>query len=126
MTYSKTVFDAFPQSSNQAWTIAQVLRGTEVGKTVTNKSLFYPIVSDGMRGMLDTSPSAEGLDADILLYARPEEMPTLLPHKLVAGYIVIDPEGDYYNIVDAGTGLNQHSGEIEHFELSLQMTEAVE
>jgi hypothetical protein len=80
------------------------------------------VIDEGSSSSINTAP--ETLDSDLLVYVMPEQMPTLRTNKLVSDYMLYDSsEDDYYMIVDAGVGKNQHTGAIEHLELKLVQTE---
>ena len=67
------------------------------------------------------------LKSDMLIYCKPEQMPTLDTNTLVSGYMLYNStEDSYYMIIDAGIGKNQHTGNIEHVELKVTMTEVTD
>ena len=45
--------------------------------------------------------------------------------ELVSGYIIRDAQGRDYEIIDAGAGKNQHTGQLEHIELKIRPTETI-
>ena len=84
------------------------------------------IIDEGDTAEIGVAPNAEELIADMLLYVRPEQLPTINPRELTAGYMVYDNEyNDYFAIIDAGIGKNQDNGIIEHIELKLRQTDVI-
>lgn len=121
------VFDTFPEAIiSGVWQIAEYQRGGVVGTVwdAENASSLDVIVDEGSASNINSAPNAEPIDADLLMYAQPSQLPTTNPRELVAGYLVYDSENDdYFAIVDASYGKNQETGELEHIELLLQQTE---
>lgn len=124
------VFNAFPNAIvTGVWQIAQYQRGSVIGAVfdAENASQLDVIVDEGNSSTIDASPNAEPLDADLLIYARPEQLPTTNTRALVSGYLLYDnTNNDYFAIIDASVGKNQDTGEIEHIELLVKQTEVVE
>lgn len=119
-----TVFEAFPNAiiSND-WELGEIVENTEVGKIFSSKGLKQVIVDEGNLGNLNTSPSAESLTSDTLIYAMPSEMPGLNIAKYVSSYYWHQKSSDqYFEIVEVGIGKNQEQGVIEHFEFRVQPT----
>jgi hypothetical protein len=121
-----TVFEAFPNARESGWTIWEVKRGTAVGfSLVDTGSNISPIISDA-DSVSNGSPNAEDLNADMLLYIEPSELPTLIPNILLSNYYLKSPEGYWFAIESVGVGKNQHTGAIEHIELTVKQTEGIE
>ena len=121
------VFEAFPNAIvSGVYQIGSYQRGSVVGAVwdADNAVNLDVIVEEGDKSSINTAPNAEPLDADLLLYARPEQLPTTNPRALAAGYLIYDSvNDDYFAIIDASIGKNQDNGTIEHIELLLQQTE---
>lgn len=121
------VFEAFPNAIvSGVYQIGSYQRGSVVGAVwdADNAVDLDVIVEEGDKSSINTAPNAEPLDADLLLYARPEQLPTTNPRALAAGYLIYDSvNDDYFAIIDASIGKNQDNGTIEHIELLLQQTE---
>lgn len=124
------VFEAFPNAIvSGVWQIAPYQRGSLVGAVfdAEGASNLDVIVDEGNSSTIDSGPNAEPLDADLLIYAKPAQLPTTNTRALASGYLLYDSEnGDYFAIVDASVGKNQETGEIEHIELLVKQTETVE
>ena len=123
MGYS--IFDAFPNAIiTNKWEIGFCQHGTVVGNEFKSMGFIDAVEDEGNASSINTTP--EALNSDILLYVPPCELPTTNTNKLVSSYMLHDViDDDYYMIVDAGVGKNQHTGEIEHIELKLVQTEVV-
>lgn len=120
------VFEAFPNAGVSGWTLYQVKRGTAVGFDIVGVGTnISPIVADA-DSVAGGSPNAEELSADMLLYVIPDELPTLIPNLLIANYYLKSPDGYWFAIQSVGVGKNQHTGEIEHIELTVKLTEGLE
>lgn len=121
------VFEAFPAAIvNGVWQIAAYQRGGVVGAVwdAENASELDVIIDEGDDSTINGAPNTEPLDADLLLYAKPDQLPSTNPRALAAGYLLYDSENDdYFAIVDASLGKNQETGELEHVELLLRQTE---
>lgn len=121
-----TVFSAFKNAiMTGVWQIGKVQRGTEVGTTVSQKTNLDVIVDDANSANLNQSPSADGLKTKTLVYAKPEQLPTLDTAALCAEYILIKGYSQFYNITDCALAKNQHTGELEHVEFIIEETEAL-
>lgn len=122
-TMDTSIFDAFPNAIiSGVWSIGTCQHGTLVGNQYTKVADIDVVIDEGSSSNINTAP--ETLDSDLLVYVMPEQMPTLRTNKLVSDYMLYDSsEDDYYMIVDAGVGKNQHTGVIEHLELKLVQTE---
>ena len=104
-------------------TCALPIWGTESGTKFSSLGFVDVIVDEQVDGALDTSPSAEGVSTDTLLYALPESLPKVAAAAFVGGYYWHDTETDtYYEIVEVGVGKNQESGKVEHMEFKLKPT----
>ena len=121
------VFEAFPAAIvSGVWQIAAYQRGSIVGAVwdAENAVELDVIVDEGNASAINGAPNAEPLDADLLMYAKPSQLPTTNTRALASGYLLYDSENDdYFAIVDASVGKNQETGEIEHIELLLRQTE---
>lgn len=121
------VFEAFPRAIvSGVWQISAYQRGSVVGAVfdTENASELDVIVDEGNASTVDSAPSAEPLDADLLLYVKPAQLPTTNTRALTAGYLLHDSKNDdYFAIIDASVGKNQETGEVEHIELLLKQTE---
>lgn len=121
------VFKAFPNAIVRGvYKIGSYQRGGVLGAVWEPCGAYCldVIVDEGQKSFINSAPNAEPIDADILLYVKPDQLPTTNPRALVSGYLIHDTENDdYFAIVDAGVGRNQETGQIEHIELLLQQTE---
>ena len=111
------------------WQISASQRGGLIGTVfdAENAVGLDVIVDEGNATTIDSAPNAEPLDADLLIYVQPAQLPTTNTRALVAGYLLYDSESDdYFAIVDASVGKNQETGEIEHIELLVKQTEVVQ
>jgi hypothetical protein len=121
-----SIFDAFPKAIiSGIWQIGTCQHGTLIGNQFEKVADIDVIIDDGSSSDINTTP--EALTSDLLVYVCPEQMPTTRTNVLVSDYMLYDSEEDnYYMIVDAGVGKNQHTGNIEHLELELVQTEVVD
>lgn len=121
------VFEAFPAAVvSGVWQIAAYQHGGIVGSVwdAENATDLDVIVDEGDNSDINSAPNAEPLDADLLLYVKPSQLPTTNPRALAAGYLLYDSENDdYFAVIDASLGKNQETGELEHIELLLRQTE---
>lgn len=122
------VFDAFPGAVvTGRFSIGSYQRGTVEGNQFTKEADLDVIIDEGDVSVIDSAPNAEPLTADLLLYVRPEQLPTTNPRALVSGFLIYDAEyDDYFAIINAGIGKNQETGGFEHIELLLRQTDVVE
>lgn len=120
-----TVFEAFPNAIETGWKIGTMAYGTIKGNILTDTADLGVIVDEISSAETATANMA-AIDADTLLYARPEQLPTTDTAELIAGYAISDPNGKIYAIIDAGTGKNQDNGQIEHIELTVRQTVGLE
>lgn len=121
------VFEAFPAAVvSGVWQIAAYQRGGILGAVWDgeNATDLDVIVDEGDNSDINSAPNTEPLDADLLLYVKPGQLPTTNPRALAAGYLLFDSENeDYFAIIDTSLGKNQETGELEHIELLLRQTE---
>lgn len=118
-----SIFNAFPNAIvSGVWSIGECQHGTLIGNQYTKVNDIDVVIDEGASSSVNVTP--ETLASDLLIYAMPEQMPTLQTNKLVSSYMLYNSEEDsYYMIVDAGIGKNQHTGAIEHIELRVVQTE---
>lgn len=121
------VFRAFPGAVvSGVYSIGGHQRGTLEGNRYTKEADLDVIIDEGDTGDIGMAPNAEVLDADLLLYVKPEQLPTTNPRALTAGYMIYDADNDdYFAIVDASVGKNQHTGKVEHIELLLRQIDTI-
>lgn len=122
------VFSAFPNAIvSGVWQISQYQRGSLVGSVwdADEATSLDVIIDEGDNSNINAGSNAEPLEADLLLYAIPDQLPTTNPRALASGYLLYDSENeDYFAIIRADIGKNQDTGEIEHIELFLRQTDA--
>lgn len=121
------VFEAFPNGvvSGQ-YELGEVQYATAEGTIYSNGQLCDVIVEEEANAEFDRTPSANAEFTDMLVYARPEQMPTLVAAKLTNGYMWHDVLNNfYYEIVSASLGKNQETGTVEHVEFKVRQTEVV-
>lgn len=125
-TMDFSIFDAFPNAIvTGVWQIGTCQHGTLVGNQFEKISDVDVVIDEGTSSNVNNTP--ENINSDILIYAYPCQMPTINTNTLVSDYMMYDSENNhYYEIVDAGIGMNQHTGQIEHIELRLLQTEVVD
>lgn len=121
-----SIFDVFSNAIiSGVWQIGTCQHGTLVGNVFTKEADLDVVIDEGNATVVDTTP--EELKSDLLVYVKPEQMPTIRTNKLVSSYMLYDSENDdYYEIIDAGVGKNQHTGNIEHLELKVVQTEVAD
>ena len=122
-----SVFEAFPGAVvSGIWQIGKSERGTLVGEGFTRIGDLDVIVDEADTTSINYAPNEQPIDADLLVYAKPSQLPTVNTRALIAGYLLYDGENDdYFAIVDARIGRNQETGTVEHIELYLKQTEVV-
>lgn len=121
-----TVFEAFPNGL-EAWKIGKVYYGTLTGNTeIGDPTTINVIVDEINTTEIKVGASASPLDCDTLIYTQPVELPTTDTAKLIATYMVKDPDGRTYKIMDAAKGKNQETGELEHIELIIRQDGTVQ
>ena len=120
-----SIFDAFPNAIiSGVWQIGTFQHGTVVGNVFNKLADIDVIVDEGNSSSVNTTP--ESINSDLLVYVMPCEVTNVSTNKLVSNYMLYDSQDDYYyEIVDAGVGKNQHTGNVEHIELKLVQTEVV-
>lgn len=118
-----SIFDAFPNAIiSGVWEIGTCQHGTLVGNTYNKLADLNVIVDEGSSSSINTTP--ETLSSDYLIYAMPCQVLNIHTDELVSNYMLHNNQtGAYYEIVDAGIGKNQHTGNIEHLELRVVRTE---
>lgn len=121
-----SIFDVFSNAIiSGVWQIGQCQRGSLVGNVFTKEADIDVVLDEGNHSTVDTTPNE--LQADLLVYVKPEQMPVRGTNKLVSSYMLYDSENDdYYEIIDAGVGKNQHTGQVEHLELKVVQTEVAD
>lgn len=121
-----SIFDAFPSAIvSGVWQLGSFQHGSLVGNVWNKVGDLDVIIDEGSSSSVNNTP--EILNSDLLVYVKPEQLPTLRTNTLVAGYMLYNAdEGCYYEIIDAGIGKNQHTGNIEHVELKVVQTEVAE
>lgn len=124
-TMDISIFDAFPAAIiSGVWQIGTCAHGTVLGNVFTKTADIDVVIDEGNSSAINTTP--EAIKSDLLVYVRPFS-PVIPTNKLVSGYMLYDSAHDYYyQIVDAGVGKNQHTGNVEHIELKLVQTEVVD
>lgn len=120
-----TVFEAFPQAViSDDWKLGLVEESTDVGKIFVDKGFVSVIVDEAAVGLLNNSPSADGIDSDTLIYAKPSELPGLNVGRYIASYYWYQvSSGQYYEILEVGIGKNQQENAIEHVEFRIRPVE---
>lgn len=122
-----SIFKAFSNAIIYGvWQIGTSQRGTVTGSVFTKVADLDVVLDEGAAVNLTSTPEVltSNRYSDLLVYVKPEQMPTIRANKLVSGYMLYDSsEGDYYEIIDVGVGKNQHTGLIEHLELRVVQTE---
>lgn len=119
------IFEALPNGIiRHIWKLGEVQRATEVGTVFRIVANCDVIVEEGVRDYSGRTPKADYQDSDTLLYARPNDLPTLDTAALAAGYYWYNSvTGKYYAIKEANLGTNQECGNVEHVEFLLKPTE---
>jgi hypothetical protein len=124
------VFKAFPEAViKNVWQIGQYQKGSLVGAVWASDGAFNidVIVDEGNNTTINYAPNSEPLTADLLLYVRPEQLPTTKTNALVSGYLVYDSVNkEFYDVIKADVGKNQNNGSVEHVEMYLRQTDANE
>lgn len=110
----ESVFDVFEEVDYKYLVIT---RGGVYGNVIENT--FDAVGVADIDGGMITTNNQETHQSDSLLYIYPEEsfMPSN-PKQFIGNGIRIDTND--YEIIGFGTGKNQDTGEIEHYELTLQ------
>lgn len=121
-----SIFEAFPSAIiyNQ-WQIGSCQHGSIIGNVFVKIADLDVIIDEGSNSTVNST--IEALKSDMLVYVKPEQLPTIRTNELVSGYMLYDSIDDkYYEIIDAGLGKNQEVGIIEHVELKVVQTEVTE
>lgn len=121
-----SIFEAFPNAIiSGIWQIGTMQHGTIVGNTFNKVADIDVVIDEGNSSSVNTTP--EAIRSDLLIYVMPYELPTQSTNRLVSNYMLYDSANDYYyEIIDAGIGKNQHTGNIEHIELKVVQTEVAD
>lgn len=121
------VFEAFPNDIiSEQYELGEVNYAMEEGTEFTNGQLCDVIIEEENTAEHDRSTSANEEYTDMLIYARPEQMPTLVAAKLTNSYMWHNTVNDfYYEIITALLGKNQETGEVEHIEFKVRQTEVI-
>lgn len=119
-----SIFKAFSHAIVPGWTLIEQVRSTEVGKAYLDYGSLDVIVDDVGSASVNV-PNADGIENDLLIYVKPEQLPSTKAKELLGGCMVMDTDGTAYDITNVGVGKNQQTGRIEHVELLLRETEVV-
>lgn len=125
MNLGLSVFEAFPNALIRGiYQIGKCQRGTLEGNRFVKIRDLDVLVDMGDYSDINNAPNAAELMSDMLLYCKPEQLPTIYSKKLCSTYMIYDSQNDdYFQIVRANWGKNQNTGELEHVELELVQTE---
>ena len=118
-----SIFNAFPKAIiSGIWQIGTCQHGSLIGNVFTKVSDIDVVIDEGNNSSVNTD--IEIVKSDMLIDCKPDQMPTLNTNTLISGYMLYNSsEDEYYMIIDAGIGKNQHTGNIEHIELKVVQTE---
>lgn len=119
------VFNAFPEAI-ETWQIGEMSFGTIEGNKLNKTENIRVIVDEGTSADQERSPNEARIASDTLIYAVPGDLPTTDTSALVTDYAIKSPAGRIYAIIDAAQGRNQHRGQLEHIEMRLRPTGALE
>lgn len=121
-----SVFEVFRNAIiTGEWEIGTCQHGSVVGNVFEKVADLDVILDEGSNSNVNATP--ETLNSDLLVYVKPEQLPTTRTRKLVSGYMLHNSvDDDYFEIIDAGIGKNQHTGQIEHLELKVVQTEVAD
>lgn len=119
------VFEAFPNAIIMAY-IAPISYGTIEGNRLGQRKEIHVIIDEGSNADQNSSPMNASIQSDTLIYCKPHEMPTTDASTLVADYAIISGGGQVFAIEDAGIGRDQDTGRIEHIELKIRPTGAID
>lgn len=122
------VFSAFPNAIEEnVWEIGTLGRATEIGDVYSAGNFIDVIVEEEATGDKHRTPNADSIFTDTLLYVRPDDLPTLDSAALCAGYLLKNTDtGQFYQIKAVDVGKNQENGQIEHIEMWIRPTEALD
>lgn len=125
-TMDLSIFEAFSFAIiSDVWQIGKCQHGGVVGNVFEKFGDLDVVIDEENSSIISNTP--ETLNTGLLVYVKPEQLPTLNTNTLVSDYMLYDSENDlYYAITFAGIGKNQHKGVIEHVELTLTQTDVVE
>lgn len=125
-TMDLSIFKAFDFAIiSGVWQIGTYQHGGVVGNVFNKIGDIDVIIDEENSSVISNTP--ENLTSGLLMYVKPEQLPTLNTNELVSNYMVYDSENDdYYSIKFAGIGKNQHKGIIEHIELTVVQVEVVD
>ena len=125
-TMDTSIFEAFPNAIiSGVWEIGLCQHGTLIGNQYIKINDLDVVVDEGSNSSIDTTP--ETLKSNMLIYVYPDQLPTIQSNALVSAYMLYNSEENaYYEIVDAGIGKNQNTGNIEHVELMVVQTEVID
>lgn len=126
ITMDLSIFKAFDFAIiSDVWQIGTCQHGGVVGNVFNKVADLDVIIDEENYSTINSTP--ETINSGMLVYCKPEQMPTLNTNELVSNYMLYDADNDYYySITFAGIGKNQHKGVIEHVELTVVQTEAME
>lgn len=119
------VFEAFPNGIvRDTWELGEVQRATEIGTVYQSVATCDVIVEEETEDYSGRTPDADYQESGTLIYARPEDMPTLNSAVLAADYYWHNKVTDqYYAIRKCALGTNQETGAVEHVEFYVKPTE---
>lgn len=119
------VFSIFPEAIlDGVWEIGRNIKDTILGRRFDTRGTIGVIV-DEASSVSGYAP--EAIASDLLIYARPCDLPRVEASALVADYCWLNTEsGQYYGIVDVAVGKNQNTGAVEHYEFKLRPTEVID
>ena len=111
MNLGFSIFEAFAGGivSGQ-YEIGILKAGTLTGNQFTPINDLDVVVDEGDYTNLGAAPNAQETTADMLMYCRPEQLPTLSTRTLIAGFMIHDKTSDdYFAILRASKGKNQQT-----------------
>ena len=122
---SITVFDTFPNAVvSDVWQLGIAKKSTITGATFEFLKYLDVIVDE-----VNQTKSAKfdgvvsQLESDTLLYARPDQLPTLNMNAYQSDYLLYNSDEDeHYEIIKAAVGKNQENGVVEHIEFEVRQT----
>lgn len=119
------VFSVFPEAIlDGVWEIGRDVKDTVLGRRFDTRGTIGVIV-DEASSVSGYAP--EAIANDLLLYARPGDLPRVEAGALVADYCWLNTEsGQYYSIESVAVGKNQDTGAVEHYEFKLKPTEIID
>lgn len=119
------VFKVFPEAIvSQVWELGISEKGTIMGNKYTPIRYLDVIADEVVGARFNNSPNSDYSQSNTLLYVKPEQLPKAVGLGLLSGYMVRNSEtGEHYNIEEVGTGKDQSTGKITHYELILSPVE---